>query len=74
MYRDFPLSSRHPEAQLAAEAAECADGQGRFWKYHDAIFKNHGRLGKELYPELAGRLGLYANKIENILNRIAIRG
>jgi len=61
VYRDFPLSF-HPNAEPAAEAAECADEQGKFWEYHDAVFQNQDRLGKELYLELAGKLGLDANK------------
>ena len=40
MYRDFPLSTIHPWAQKASEAAECADDQGKFWEYHDAIYQN----------------------------------
>jgi protein-disulfide isomerase len=34
------LSSIHPWAQKASEAAECADEQGKFWEYHDAIYDN----------------------------------
>jgi len=37
VYRDFPLSF-HPGAQPAAEAAECAKAQGKFWEMHDLIF------------------------------------
>ncbi len=38
VYRDFPLDN-HVYAQKAAEAAECADEQGRFWDYHDMLFE-----------------------------------
>ena len=44
VYRDFPLSSIHPFAQKAAEASECADDQGKFWEYHDALFTNQQLL------------------------------
>jgi protein-disulfide isomerase len=37
-FRDFPLRQIHPQAELAAEAARCAEEQGKFWEYHDALF------------------------------------
>lgn len=40
VYRDFPLSQLHPDAQKAAEAAECANEQGKFWEMHDMIYAN----------------------------------
>lgn len=40
VYRDFPLSSIHPNAQKAAEAAECADEQNKWEDMHNTIFKN----------------------------------
>lgn len=58
VYRDLPLSSIHPDAQGAAEAADCAGAQDAYWKYHDALFvRNHG-LGAQAYPQYAADLGL----------------
>jgi protein-disulfide isomerase len=44
-YRHFPLSQIHPHAYQAAEAAEAAGAQGRFWEMHDLLFVNQDRLG-----------------------------
>lgn len=38
VFRDFPLRSAHPQAQKAAEAAQCAGDQKKFWPYHDKLF------------------------------------
>lgn len=46
VYRDFPLSSIHPMAQKYAEAAECAQDQGKFWEMHDKIFQEQDKLGQ----------------------------
>jgi protein-disulfide isomerase len=43
-YRHFPLSTIHPPAALAAEAAEAAGSQGRFWEMHGLLFANQQRL------------------------------
>lgn len=58
VYRDFPMTNVHPEAQAAAEAAECAREQGRFWEYHDALFTHQDQLSAKYYFELAQQLGL----------------
>ena len=67
VYRDFPLSF-HPQASSAAEASECADDQGKFWDYHDAIFNNQNRLGRDLYIELAGQLNLDVDKFTQCID------
>jgi protein-disulfide isomerase len=44
VYRHFPLEEVHPHALLAAEAAEAAGGQGKFWPMHDLLFDNQAHL------------------------------
>jgi protein-disulfide isomerase len=44
-YRHFPLTQIHLHAQQAAEAAEAAGAQGRFWEMHDVLFEHQDRLG-----------------------------
>jgi predicted DsbA family dithiol-disulfide isomerase len=57
-HRHFPLDNIHPQARPAAEAAMCADEQGRFWDYHDAIFARSGRLTESSFAEIAEELAL----------------
>lgn len=44
VFRHFPLSNVHPHAQLAAEAAEGAAAQDRFWEMHDSLFEHQEAL------------------------------
>src|SRR6266576_562621 len=44
VFRYFPLREIHPHAQAAAEAAEAAARQGRFWEMHDLLFRNQRLL------------------------------
>ena len=46
-FRHFPLEGVHPNAELAAEAAECAGAQGRFWQMHDLLFENQQHLQQD---------------------------
>jgi len=48
----------HPFAQTAAEAAQCARDQGKFWEYHDKLFANQQALGKDQLKQYAKDLGL----------------
>src|SRR5260370_34776273 len=57
-YRDFPLRERHPQSQLAAEAARCAAEQSRFWEYHDLLFENSNRQTREDLLEMARKIVL----------------
>lgn len=58
VYRQFPLTVVHPLAQGAAEASECADLQGKFWEYHDALFESWPALERADLIEAATTLGL----------------
>jgi protein-disulfide isomerase len=44
VYRHFPLTDIHPHAELAAEAAEAAAEQGRFWQMHDTLYRHANAL------------------------------
>jgi len=68
VYRDFPLSSIHPMAQKAAEAAECADEQDKFWEYHDGIFANQASLSIDNMKKWAKDLGLDSSKFNSCLD------
>lgn len=57
VYRDFPLTSIHPNALPAAIAANCAYEQGAFWQFHDLLFTGGG-LGESYYLQYANELGL----------------
>lgn len=57
IYRDFPLSG-HPEAQPAAEAANCAGDQEAYWEFQDAIFSGLYGYGETAYNQYAQDLGL----------------
>jgi len=57
VWKDFPLPS-HAQAQAAAEAAQCAARQGKFWEYHDALFQAQDNLSDIMYLSLAGEVGL----------------
>lgn len=55
--RDFPLSG-HEHAFLAAQAANCAGDQGKYWEYYDLLFNNQKALEREKLKEYAGKVGL----------------
>ena len=57
-YRHFPLEGVHPHAELAAEAAECAGEQGKFWEMHDLLLDNQSHLKLPQLKSYAQRLGL----------------
>lgn len=68
MYRDFPFESLHPVAQKAAEAAECAHEQGRFWEYHDVLFTRQKLLSLDNLKRWAAKLKMDSAQFNQCLD------
>jgi len=58
IFRHFPVEDAHPHALLAAEAAEAAAAQGKFWVMHDMLFAHQAHLRDLDLRRYAGELGL----------------
>jgi len=58
VFRNMPFNEVHPYAQFAAEAAEAAAAQGKFWEMHDAIYQHQSEFGSALVNKLARNLQL----------------
>jgi protein-disulfide isomerase len=73
VFRNFPLTEMHPAAEPAAELAEGAAVQGKFWEAHDEIFawsRRHGppSLGPEAFTAIASNLKLDAAGLAAAVN------
>ncbi len=64
VFRYFPLNSIHPHAQQAAETAEAAGAQGRFWEMHDYLFEHPLSLSNGFVLQYATNLGLDVDRFE----------
>ncbi|HEY2781495.1 MAG TPA: thioredoxin domain-containing protein [Steroidobacteraceae bacterium] len=58
IFRNFPLEEAHPHALLAAEAAEAAAAQGKFWAMYDVLFRNQAHLKSADLQRYASELGM----------------
>ena len=67
-FRHFPLTEVHPHAQLAAEAAEAAGGQHKFWPMHDLLFEQQLHLKPKDLRRYAGELELDLERFDYELN------
>jgi len=61
-YRHFPLEGVLPHAEMAAEAAECAGEQGKFWEMHDLLLDHQDELNPPALRRYADDLGLDADR------------
>ena len=73
VFRNFPLTQIHPEAESAAETAEFAGAHGHFWDVHDALYENQEELGLPLYLDLAEALNLPQKALREALETRAFR-
>jgi len=69
VFRNFPLTKLHPNAEHAAEAAEAASAQGAFWQMYDRLFERQFALEDDNLIEYASELGLDADRM-----RVALEG
>jgi protein-disulfide isomerase len=67
VYMDFPLGM-HQHAMDAANAAQCAGDQGKFWQYHDALFADQSKLDQADLKATAAKLGLDTKKFDACLD------
>jgi protein-disulfide isomerase len=68
VFRNFPLTEMHPLAEPAAESAEFAATQGKFWEMHDGIYEHQSQLSLELLLSLAKKNGMDQRALTQALN------
>lgn len=73
VFYDFPLTSIHPNAFLAARAARCAEDQDKFWEYHDELFRQQARWSSlpspaNAFEDYAETVGLDTGEFASCLN------
>lgn len=67
VFRNFPLP-RHDDAPKAAEAASCANDQGKFWEMHDKLFANSAKLQVVELKKYAAEIGLETDRFNQCLD------
>jgi protein-disulfide isomerase len=73
-FRHFPMPAVHPHAQHAAEVAEAAAAQGKFWEMHDTLFANQHALDDASLLKYAADLAIDAERIRRELASHAYAG
>ncbi len=68
VFRNLPLTQIHPNAKVAAEAAVCAERQGKFWEMHDAMYADQSALAADALKATAKRLGLNLGQFSTCLS------
>ncbi len=68
VYRHFPITTIHPHALQAAEAAEAAGAQGKFWEMHDMLFTHQEALEYGNLLEYAETIGLDIGRFDQEMN------
>ncbi len=68
VFRDFPLSSIHQQAEKAHESARCAAEFNKYWEMHDVLFERQNDLMVPSLKQYAGELGLDSTRFEECLD------
>lgn len=68
VYRDFPIASIHSNAVSAAEAANCAGDQGKYWEFSEKLFAMEYSLGQEAYTSYSQSLNLDQSKFDECIS------
>ena len=63
VFRDFPIQDVHPEATVTAMAAEGAEDQGKYWEFHDKVFREQDRRGRDIIRYSARDVRRWATEI-----------
>jgi predicted DsbA family dithiol-disulfide isomerase len=72
-FKHWPLTSIHPKAQLAAQAAAAAQAQGKFWPMHDRLYANQNDLDRDDLIDHARAVGLDVERFRRDLDSEAVR-
>ena len=67
VFRNFPITTSHPHAERAAEAAEAAATQAKFWQMHDLLYENQTRLRDQDLRAYAEKVGLDVEQFDKEL-------
>ncbi len=68
VFRNFPLNEAHPHARMAAQAAEGAGAQGKFWEMHDMLFEHQDALDRDDIMGYAKSIGVDAARLAHELD------
>jgi len=68
VFRNFPISTAHPHAEHAAEVAEAAGAQGKFWEMHDLLYERQSTLDDAHLQRFAEELGLDVERFDREMN------
>ncbi len=72
VFRNFPITNAHPQAEWAAETAEAAGAQGKFWQMHDFLYEHQSLLGTEApFAEYEVQVGLDVARVDGEVARRA---
>ncbi len=72
VFKNFPLERIHKFAKNAAIAVLAANQQGKFWEYHDELFKNYNKLNDAKFDEIAQSLELNMEQFKQDMQNPAI--